>query len=166
MFTNAAGTTLTHAQLLALTDTPPVTEATFTADVYEETQYEGSAQTSRTIKWHNGETVSLREIEDEYGLPTVAAIAPAGGAAAGGTPVTITGTHFNRGREFVPGGDVAERADVASVTVGGVACTAVVVVSDTEITAVTGAHAAGAGDVIVTTPAGASAPLAGGFTFA
>ncbi len=72
--------------------------------------------------------------------PTVSAIDPASGPAAGGTAVTITGTNFT---------------GASAVTIGGVAATAFAVASDTTITATTPAHAAGAVDVAVTTPNGA-----------
>ena len=68
--------------------------------------------------------------------PTVASILPISGAAAGGTPVVITGTHFKPG---------------ATATIGGVAITAPVVTSRTTLAGVTGAHVAAAGlDVVVT----------------
>ena len=69
--------------------------------------------------------------------PTVSAIAPATGSTAGGTAVTITGSGFVSG---------------ATVSIGGVAATSVVVVNATTITAVTGAHVAATVDVVVTNP--------------
>jgi uncharacterized protein YhjY with autotransporter beta-barrel domain len=71
--------------------------------------------------------------------PTVTAISPASGPAAGGTSVTITGTTFT---------------GATAVTIGGAAATGVTVVSPTTITATTPAGTAGAQDVVVTTPAG------------
>lgn len=67
--------------------------------------------------------------------PTVTSVLPTAGALAGGTSITITGTDFVSG---------------ASVTVGGVACSSVNVNSATSITCTTGAHSAGATDIIVT----------------
>ena len=58
---------------------------------------------------------------------------------AGGTTVTITGTNFT---------------GATAVTFGGTAATSVVVVNATTITAITPAHAAGAVNVVVTTPGG------------
>ena len=81
--------------------------------------------------------------------PTVTSIAPAAGRVAGGTTVTITGTAFT---------------GATAVTIGGVAATGVTVVNATSISAVTGAHAAGAVNVVVTTPAG-SGTGAGLFTY-
>src|SRR5207245_6870406 len=68
--------------------------------------------------------------------PTVTAIDPTSGPTAGGTAITITGTSFDTGP--------------ATVTVGGTGATGVTVVSATQITATTPAHAAGLADVVVT----------------
>lgn len=81
--------------------------------------------------------------------PAVSSIAPASGSAAGGTVVRIAGANFAAG---------------ASVTIGGVAATNIVVESATSITGTTGAHAAGAADVVVTV-SGRSGSLPGAFTF-
>ena len=83
-------------------------------------------------------------------VPTVASVTPNGGPAAGGTSVTITGTGF---------------IGATAVTFGGTAATSFTVDSDTSITAITPAHAAGAVDVAVTAPGG-SASLTNGFTYA
>ncbi len=74
--------------------------------------------------------------------PTITAISPASGSTSGGAAVTITGANFT---------------GATSVTIGGVAANNLVVVSDTTITATTGAHAAGAVDVVVSAPGGAGA---------
>lgn len=66
--------------------------------------------------------------------PTVSSISPMSGSTLGGTPVTITGTGFTSG---------------ASVTLGGVAATAVTVVNATTITATTGPRAAGTVGILV-----------------
>ena len=72
--------------------------------------------------------------------PKVTAVAPASGAAQGGTSVTITGTGL---------------ATVSKITFGGVAGTNVVAVSDTQATVTTPAGMAGkAVDVVVTTTGG------------
>jgi uncharacterized protein (DUF2237 family) len=81
--------------------------------------------------------------------PTVTSIFPAAGTSAGGTAVTLTGTSFT--------------SDLV-VMIGGVPATSVVVVSPTSITAVTGAHAVGAVDVVVNV-VGQSGTLAKGFTY-
>jgi hypothetical protein len=85
-------------------------------------------------------------------LPTlkVTSIAPVTGSTTGGTPVTLIGTEFT--------------AD-ATVTIGGVPTTNVVVQGSTTMTAVVGSRAtAGAGDVVVTA-GGKTATLSNAFTF-
>ena len=81
----------------------------------------------------------------------VTSISPVSGPLAGGTAVTV------RGYGFVAG---------ATVTIGGVAVTDVVVAGSTALTAVTGAHATGLADVTVTIPGPQSATLAQSFFFA
>lgn len=77
--------------------------------------------------------------------PTATAITPALGPAAGGTAITITGTNFKTG---------------ATVTVGGVAATQVVVVDATKITAMTAASTKfGQVDVTVDNKDGSSAAI-------
>lgn len=82
--------------------------------------------------------------------PTVSAVSPNAGALAGGTTVTVAGTGFLSG---------------ATVTVGGVACNSVNIVSDTSLTCATGAHAAGAVDVVVTNVDTQSGTLSNGYTY-
>jgi hypothetical protein len=80
----------------------------------------------------------------------VTGVTPSFGSTAGGTFLTIVGSSFQSG---------------ATVSVGGVAATGVVVVNSSTITAATGAHSAGAVDVVVTNPDTQSATLTGGFTY-
>ncbi len=82
--------------------------------------------------------------------PTVTGVAPATGPAAGGTIVTITGTHF------APTATVRFGVDLASVT-GRTA--------DTGITVLTPAHSAGRVDVTVSNPDGQVSRAAEAFTF-
>jgi hypothetical protein len=82
--------------------------------------------------------------------PTVTNVMPGVGPMGGGTVVTITGTGFVAG---------------ATVTIGGVAATNVTVVSATQISATTGAHAVGAVDVVVTNADAQAASAASAFTF-
>ncbi len=82
--------------------------------------------------------------------PTIGSISPVSGSTAGATSITITGTNFAAG---------------AAVTVGGNACTSVVVVSATSITCNTPAGSAGAKDVVVTNSDTGSATSTGGFTY-
>ena len=79
----------------------------------------------------------------------VSAISPNTGAAAGGDAVSIT---------------VDSSVGCTGATVGGVALTSFAIVDATHVSGTTGAHAAGAVDVIVTNAEG-SGTLAGGFTY-
>ena len=81
-------------------------------------------------------------------VPGVESIAPTQGATAGGTKVTIKGTGFVAG---------------ATVTIGS-AATSVVVKSETEVTATTAAHAAGAQEVVVS-DAGGTSTLGPSYTY-
>jgi putative cell wall-binding protein len=81
--------------------------------------------------------------------PTVTAVTPSFGPVGGGTTVALTGTDLT---------------GTSAVTVGGQAVTHLAVLDDTSVTFTTPAHAAGATDVVVTTPAG-STTLAGAYTF-
>lgn len=81
--------------------------------------------------------------------PTIASIDPNHGPAGGGTSIHIVGDHFAGG---------------ATVMVGGVPATDVVVESATSITAKTGAHPTGASDVTVSV-GGRNGTLAAGFTY-
>ncbi|MBO0492204.1 putative Ig domain-containing protein [Pseudomonas sp. Marseille-Q1929] len=84
------------------------------------------------------------------GVPTLTAVSPNTGSTAGGTSVTLTGTNLT---------------GATSVSLGGTAATAFTVTSATSITATTPAHAAGAVNVVVTTPGG-TATLTNGYTYA
>jgi hypothetical protein len=83
----------------------------------------------------------------QYATPTVTSVSPASGAAAGGTPVTLTGTNFSK----VAG------ATIFAFGVGNLA-TAVVCATATSCTAVTPAGTAGTTvDVIATVVTSSSA---------
>jgi hypothetical protein len=82
--------------------------------------------------------------------PAVSSVAPAVGPAQGGTAVTIDGSGF-----AATGIDA-----VGSVAFAGVPASSFHVVSPTEIDAIAPPHGAGAADVIVTAPAGASPTVA------
>jgi hypothetical protein len=73
--------------------------------------------------------------------PTVASVTPAEGSTAGGTAIKIKGSGFVAG---------------ATVKIGEEEATGVTIVSETEITAKTGAGAAGKDEVIVTDEKGTS----------
>lgn len=81
--------------------------------------------------------------------PSIASVAPASGSTLGGTVVTLTGTNLT---------------GASAVTFGGTAAASFTVDSATQVTATTPAHAAGAVNVVVTTPGG-TATRTGGFTY-
>ena len=75
------------------------------------------------------------------GAPTLASVSPPRGPTAGGTPITLTGTHF---------------LGATGVTIGGAAASNVAVISATTITAIAPAGTVGSASVVVTTPGGAN----------
>jgi len=81
--------------------------------------------------------------------PTFVSIAPSTGPITGGTGVTITGTNL---------------IGATALTFGGTSATGMSVISDTSITATTPAHAAGAVNVVITTPNG-TATGTGAYTY-
>ncbi len=89
---------------------------------------------------------------DVLPAPTVAAIDPPGGLFHAQNPVTITGTGFD---EHYP----------LAVTVGGLAATDVVRVSDTVLTATVPPNAQGAVGAVVVTQEGLSGTLPAAFTW-
>jgi YD repeat-containing protein len=80
----------------------------------------------------------------------VVSISPRGGSTLGGTPVVLSGAKFQAG---------------ATVSIGGVPTTSVVVVNSTTITAVTGAHEAGLATVTVTNSDNLSGSLVNGYFY-
>jgi hypothetical protein len=106
----------------------------------------GAESVSVTV---NGQSGTLTGSFTYIVEPTVTSVSPNTGPVAGGTSVTITGTNFASG---------------ATVTVGSVAATNVVVVSSTSITATTPAGTVGAATVTVTLN-GQRGSLASGFTY-
>ena len=81
---------------------------------------------------------------------TVTSINAPYGSECGGGSVTITGTGFGDG---------------ATVTIGGVAATSVVVLNSTTITCLPGVHATGTVDVVVTNSDSTTGTLTNGFTY-
>ena len=80
--------------------------------------------------------------------PTISSISPNSGPTSSGATVTLSGTHLN---------------GASSVTFGGVAATSYTATAN-SITATAPAHAAGAVDVVVTTPGG-TATATNGYTY-
>jgi hypothetical protein len=95
---------------------------------------------------------SMAEFFDTSTSPTpnVSSVTPNSGTTAGGTSVTISGSGFTTG---------------ATLMIGGVPGTNVIVTNSTTITATTPAHAAGAVSVTVTNTNGLSGTRANGFTY-
>jgi IPT/TIG domain-containing protein len=142
----ADGTTkLSKTGLLAKTTDVPVTEVVVNEDIYEAYNYDPYRDNFKTFegerrkKFAAGQVVKKSAIDDLYPTATFASIAPATGAAAGSTPVTIKGTHL---------------AGATGASLGGVALTSFTVVNDTTITGVSGAHATGAVNVVINDDAG------------
>jgi hypothetical protein len=99
-----------------------------------------------------GKPVALLDAGFSYiEAPAITGVRPVRGPVAGGTKVTITGTGF------LPG---------AKVTIGGGAASAVKVVSDSSITAVTPPGKAGAVTVVVTNAGQPPASAKKAFTYA
>ncbi len=89
-------------------------------------------------------------INFEYQAPPVITnVSPSSGGTAGGTSITITGTDF-RG---------------SSVTLDGISCSSVMVVSPTQITCVTPPHAPATVLLVVENSDGQVSPAFGGFTY-
>ncbi|WP_010408787.1 cadherin-like beta sandwich domain-containing protein, partial [Citromicrobium sp. JLT1363] len=151
--TFAASISPTEGYRLSLVSSGTIPAGAFKAfEVFFEPQAEGSFPTTVSIASNDPNTP---EFTFEMAgaavapVPTIGAISPDEGGGAGGTTVTISGTGF---------------LTAQSVTFDGTDATSFTVVSDTEIEAVTPAHAPGAVDVVVTT-AGGAATATGGYTY-
>lgn len=148
-------TVLTKTALVAKTTDVPATQATVNEDVYQSYNYDpyrdnfSNFEGERRLLFKAGEVINKSVIDDLYPTATFASISPATGAAAGGTPVTIKGTHLS---------------GVTGVTVGGNALTSFVVVNDTTLTGTTAAHTAGAVNVVIADDAG-TVTATNAFTF-
>ncbi|MGA9673360.1 MAG: IPT/TIG domain-containing protein [Terracidiphilus sp.] len=140
----ATGATVTFGSAAA-TNVIVVSSTSITA-----TTPAGAAGAATVTVTAGGQSGSLASGFTYIGQPTVTGVSPNNGPAAGGTAVTITGTHFGSG---------------ATVTFGGTAATNVVVVSSTSITATTPAGSVGAVTVTVTNVGSQSGSLANGFTY-
>jgi hypothetical protein len=109
-----------------------------------------SAEKTRQTSTQSGATSAIAAINAlTGGAPGIFSVTPSTGAHATAIPITIFGSGFT---------------GATGVTIS-VACTALVVVNDGEITCTTAATvAAGTYNVVVTTPAG-TGTLTGGFVF-
>lgn len=149
----ADGTALAKAPGATVLETQPEADPRVEVliDVYKTTPYDGAAYPTqmRQVAFRAGTVIPLSRWNAEFTPPTVSAVSPDDGPAAGGTAITITGQGFSPD---------------ATVTVGGTAATAVTVRNGTTITATTPAGTAGAKNVVVTTSGGAGTKTAG-FTY-
>ena len=103
-----------------------------------------------TVVNPDGAQVTLAEGFTYQGAVRTSAVTPGSGPMAGGTTVTVNGNGFVRG---------------AAVTIGDAAMTSVIVVSSTQIVAVTPKGVQGVARLRVTNPDGAASALDPGFTF-
>ena len=116
-------------------------------------EVEGVEFTVTTIKQSDGTHYYEYDGETVPVVPTITAVSPASGGAAGGTLVTITG------------GDFTGTTGATGVKFGGTNATSYNVINDSTISAVTPAHAAGAADVVVTNTTGPSTTRRRAFTY-
>lgn len=160
-FSLASGT-YTGAQLVTISDATSGAAIHYTTD--------GTTPTASSSTYQNAITVTgnmtIKAIATVSGFfnsnvasasyvvhmppATVTSISPTTGSIGGGTTVTITGTNFRAG---------------ATVTLSGYGASSVNVVSSTQLTAVTPAHAAGTVSVVVTNTDGQGGTLANSFSY-
>jgi hypothetical protein len=152
----ADGTTkLSKSALQAKVTTVPSTKVTVNEDIYQAYNYDPYRDNFKTFEGERrklfaaGQVVDQSQLDFLYPTATIASISPATGAAAGGTAVTIKGTHF---------------AGATGATVGGGALTTFKVVNDSTITGVTASHATGVVDVVVNDDAG-NVTATGAYTY-
>lgn len=141
-FTNASGTNKTKAAIIsAATVQSQETVYKIGEDVYQRVTLDGGDfEESIRLALVAGQKVTASQLDALFLPATIDTVTPNAGLAAGGLAVTIKGTNF---------------AGVTGVTFGGTAATSVVVVSETTITCVTPAHAAGAVSLVVADDSGA-----------
>jgi hypothetical protein len=98
----------------------------------------------------DSQTSTLASAFAYQAAPTVTSVSPAGGNAAGGTTITITGTGFLTG---------------TLVDLGGTPCTTITVVNTTTLNCVTDAHVSGVVQIDVTNTDLQVGSLASGYTY-
>lgn len=150
----ADGTTQVNASsvtALYTAVTPADPPVTISEDLYESRVPEGTAYPAEEmiLKFRAGQVVPTSKVTACFTPAVISSVTPAVGAAAGGTHVTLTGSNFTPG---------------TTVTVGGVAATGVTVDAPGKLRLITGAHAAGLVNVVVTNDAGA-VTATGAFTY-
>ncbi|STX88261.1 IPT/TIG domain-containing protein [Legionella feeleii] len=106
------------------------------------------AQTNFSIQGDNTNS-ALAAIAINDAVPTLTSISPTTGTTNGGTPFTVDGTGLT---------------NLTSLTFDGLPATNISVIDDTMVSGLTPAHAAGAVDVVATTPGG-QATLTNGYTY-
>lgn len=137
---DANGNALTLATVQGYCTDVPSEYTVIANDVYESFNFPPYGSNFKTfdgerrLKWKAGQTVRKTDITDAYPTATFASISPATGAAAGGTPVTIKGTHLD---------------GASGASLGGVALTSFHVVDDSTLTGTSGAHTAGAVSLVI-----------------
>jgi hypothetical protein len=142
------GTVITKTALLATLGAAAVDDPTYQMPevgdggyrVLEDIPDPGGPGYTPRLVLAEGTQIRASEVDTMFPAATFTSIAPATAEGAG-VAVTIKGTNFGRSG--------------TTVAIGGVAATSVVVVDEETITAVTGAHAAGVVNVVVTTTSGA-----------
>lgn len=141
------GSVLSKTALLALTTevVDPDPEVTVTEEIWQDytigagVDPDPAFEGGRRILFYAGQDVKTSVVDGLFPTADITSVTPASGAAAGGTPIVIKGTNF---------------AGAVSATVGAVATTSFAVVDNETITCVTGVHAAGVVDVVVTDDSG------------
>jgi hypothetical protein len=123
----------------------PGTEITFSAPAHV-------AGTIDTVYSNPGGSAESLGTFTYYNLPTITSVSPNNGTTGGGTTVTVTGTNF------------IDAGASTFLTFGGINASSFSIVSPTQITATTPAHAAGAVNVVFTNPGG-SGTRTSGFTY-
>ncbi|MEV0996895.1 IPT/TIG domain-containing protein [Nonomuraea sp. NPDC050202] len=150
----ANGTQINKTQATALATAVPVTDplVKVSEHLYEGVRPDGTdyPPRRRRLKFRKDQIIRTSELNACFPAPTIKAISPAAGAAAGNTLVTIKVTNATPG---------------TTVTFGGTAATSIVVEDENTITCRTPAKTAGAADVVVTNDS-ASVTATGGFTYA
>lgn len=112
----------------------------------------GSPSTSADVTVTNPDTGTATQNSgfSYFSAPQIGGVSPASGPTEGGTTLTLTGTGFVNG---------------ATVTIGGVPCSPVTVVSATSITCISASSTAGSKDITVTNPDSGSVSALAAFRY-